>query len=349
MYEREMRKCFRLAKKGYGKVSPNPLVGCVILDKNGNEISNGYHRRYGENHAERDALLKLTPSEAKGGTLIVNLEPCNHYGKTPPCSDLIIKYGIKRVVISTLDPNPKAYGGKEKLEQAGVEVITGVLEQEGRFLNRIFFNNIEHKRTYIVLKTATTIDGKIGTSSGDSKWITSAGARELARKFRQEYDAIMTTSSTVLADNPQMLHRNKIILDRNCRLDFNLNIFKQGNIILINGNNKKYNQEPPFNVQMIYVEEKNNKFNLKDIFNKIYGIGIMSVFVEAGSKLNGEIIKQDLADEIIQFTAPKILNDNSGISCYNGEKAEKISATKVYELKELKPIYPDYYARYVRK
>ena len=349
MYEREMRKCFRLAKKGIGKVSPNPLVGCVVLDKDGKEISNGYHRIYGENHAERDALLKLTTNEAKGGTLIVNLEPCNHYGKTPPCSDLIIEYGIKRVVISTLDPNPKATGGKEKLEQAGIEVITGILREEGEFLNRIFFNNVKNKRSYIVLKTATTIDGKIGTLTGDSKWITSDKARNIARKFRQEYDAIMTTSSTVLADNPQMQHKNKIILDRNCKLDFNLNIFKQGQIILINGTHKKYSQEIPSNVQTIYAKEENNKLNLKEVFKKLYESGIMSIFVEAGSKLNGEIIREDFADEIIQFTAPKILNDNTGISCYNGDKIEKISASKIYELKELKPIYPDYYARYIRK
>ncbi len=349
MYEREMRKCFRLARKGKGQVSPNPLVGCVVLDKSGKEISNGYHRKYGENHAERDALLKLMPDDTAGGTLIVNLEPCNHYGKTPPCSDLIIKYGISRVVISTLDPNPKAYGGKEKLEKAGIEVISGVLREEGEFLNRIFFNNIKNKRAYLVLKTATTIDGKIGTSIGDSKWITSEGARKLSRKFRQEYDAIMTTSATVLADNPQMRHRQKIILDRDCRLDFNLKIFKQGNIILFNGDKKKYNQTIPSNVQIINVKEINSKLDLKEVLKKIYEIGIMSVFIEAGSKLNGEIIKQDLADEIIQFTAPKILNDNTGLSCYSGDSVEKISESKIYELKELKLIYPDYYARYIRK
>ena len=186
MYEKEMRKCFRLAQKGIGKTSPNPLVGCVILDKNNKEISQGYHKKYGENHAERDAILKLTKSQTQGATLIVNLEPCNHYGKTPPCSDLIIEYGIKRVVISNKDPNPKATGGIQKLRNAGIEVITGVLEEEGHLLNRIFFKNIIDKKTYVETKTATTIDGKTATKTGNSKWITSSNSRKLVKKFRKQ-------------------------------------------------------------------------------------------------------------------------------------------------------------------
>ena len=348
MYEREMRKCFRLAKKGRGKVSPNPLVGCVVLNSKGEEISCGYHHKYGGNHAERDALLKLDKNTAAGGTLIVNLEPCNHYGKTPPCSDLIIEYGIKRVVISVKDPNPKAAGGIEKLKKNGIEVITGVLEDEGRFLNRIFFKNILEKKPYIVIKTASTMDGKIAACTGASKWITSDGARKLARKFRQNYDAILTTSATVLADNPNMKHRQKVILDRNCKLDFSEKIFENGNILLINADDKLYNRSLPPNAKVINVKEYNCKLNLNEVFKKLFDAGISSIFVEAGSKLNGEIIKQNLADEIIQFTAPKILNDNTGISCFDGDKQTLISSAKCFRLAELKQITPDFYARYVR-
>ena len=345
MYESEMRKCFRLAKKGLGKTSPNPLVGCVVLDKTGKEIATGYHNQYGENHAERDALLKLSKEQANGGTLIVNLEPCNHYGKTPPCSELIIEYGIKRVVISNTDPNPKASGGIKKLQDAGIEVITGVLEEKGAFLNRIFFKNILEQKPYIVTKIATTIDGKTATRTGHSKWITSPKARKLVKNFRTHYDAILTTSSTVLADNPEMKHKTKIILDRAGRLDFDSKIFKQGNIILVT--NKRNITALPINVQVIQTPELNDKLNLSFLFQKLYSMGIKSIFVEAGAKLNGDLIKNNLADEIIHFVAPKILNDNTGMSCFNGDNIELISNSKQFKLVELKQCSPDFYARYL--
>ncbi len=345
MYEREMRKCFRLALKGIGKTSPNPLVGCVILDKTGKELATGYHSKYGENHAERDAILKLTKSQTQGGTIIVNLEPCNHYGKTPPCSDLIIEYGFNRVVISNTDPNPKAAGGINKLKQAGIEVITGVLEKEGLQLNRIFFKNITKKKPYIITKTATTIDGKTATKTGDSKWITSANARKLVKKFRSHYDAILTTSSTILADNPEMKHKAKIILDRTSKLDLGLQIFKQGEIILVTATKELTNL--PSNIKHLQVTEIDEKLNLQELFDKLFTLGIKSIFVEAGAKLNGDLIKNSLADEIIHFVAPKILNDNSGMSCFDGDSISLISGVKQYELIELKQCLPDYYARYL--
>ncbi len=348
MYEKEMRKCFRLAGKAAGKTSPNPLVGCVVLNSAGEEISCGYHHKYGENHAERDALLKLTPEDTCGGTLVVNLEPCNHYGKTPPCTELIIKYGIKRVVISNRDPNPKAAGGLEKLKQNGIEVITAVLEDEGQFLNRVFFKNILQKAPYIVVKTASTIDGKIAAQTGNSKWITSDKARKLARELRQEYDAILTTASTIIADNPGMVHRQKVIIDRNCRLNLTEKIFDNGNIILVNGINKKYSVPIPSGIKIINANENCDGINLTEVFDRLYEYGIMSIFVEAGSRFNGEIIKYNLADEIIQFVAPKILNDNTGLSCFDGENRDLISDTKNFRLVELKKILPDFYARYIR-
>lgn len=346
MYEKEMRKCFRLAKKGLGKVSPNPLVGCVVLDKNGKEISCGYHKKYGENHAERDALLKLDKSQTKDGTLIVNLEPCNHYGKTPPCSDLIIEYGIKKIVISNLDPNPKASGGIEKLKNAGIEIVTGVLKEEGESLNRVFFKNILCARPYVVTKIATTIDGKISTNTGNSKWITSEKSRKLVKNLRKNYDAILTSSNTVIADNPEMKHKRKIILDRKKRLDFSMNIFKQGEIILVTS---KPIENLPKNVQNIVVSETNNKLDLAEVLNKIYQSGIKSVFIEAGGTLNGDFIKNNLIDELIHFVAPKILNDNSGNSCFQGDNIEFISQSKNAQLVELKQISPDYFARYIFK
>lgn len=345
MYEKEMRKCFRLAKKGLGKVSPNPLVACVILDSNGKEISNGYHKKYGENHAERDAILKLSKAQTQGATLIVNLEPCNHYGKTPPCSDLIIEYGIKKVVISNLDPNPKAAGGLQKLQDAGIEVVTGVLEEEGLLLNRVFFKNILEQKPYIVTKTATTIDGKTATKTGDSKWITSSNSRKLVKKFRKYCDAILTTSSTVLADNPEMKHSKKIILDRTGKLDFGMQIFKQGEIILVTSQSNIKNI--PINVQVVQVPELNNKLHLEFLFKKLFTLGIKSIFVEAGAKLNGDLVKNNLVDEVIHFVAPKILNDNAGMSCFDGDNIELIADSKEFKLIELKRCSPDFYARYL--
>ncbi len=188
-YEKYMKKCIQLAKQGEGNVSPNPLVGCVVLDKFGNEISTGYHARYGENHAERDALLKLKNGEENDGTLIVNLEPCSHFGKTPPCTNLIIERGIKKVVIGMRDVNPKV-DGITKLKAAGIEVIEGILENECKTLNEIFIKNQTQNKPFIAIKTATTLDGKIATSNGSSKWITSEKAREEVKKIRNRYDAI---------------------------------------------------------------------------------------------------------------------------------------------------------------
>ncbi len=156
-YEKYMKKCIQLAKQGEGNVSPNPLVGCVVLDKFGNEISTGYHARYGENHAERDALLKLKNGEENDGTLIVNLEPCSHFGKTPPCTNLIIERGIKKVVIGMRDVNPKV-DGITKLKAAGIEVIEGILENECKTLNEIFIKNQTQNKPFIAIKTATTLD-----------------------------------------------------------------------------------------------------------------------------------------------------------------------------------------------
>ena len=234
-YESYMKKCIELAKNGEGQTSPNPMVGCVVLDKNGNEISNGYHHKYGENHAERDALLKLNNGEEKDGTLIVNLEPCSHHGKTPPCADLVIERGLKRVVIGMQDVNPIVAGnGIRKLKKAGIEVIENILENECRTLNEVFIKNMTQNKTFIAIKTATTLDGKTATSNGSSKWITSEQAREEVKRIRNRYDAIMTSSSTILADNPTMSHRKKIILDRNLKTNLEAPIYKNGEIYMFN-------------------------------------------------------------------------------------------------------------------
>jgi len=332
IHEKYMRICFSLAKKGLGKTSPNPMVGCIVLDKNGKIIATGYHKKYGALHAERDALTKLKIGEATGGTLYVNLEPCSHYGKTPPCTDIIIEHGIKKVVYAISDPNPKVDGIK-KLENAGIEVISGVLEEYAKFLNRIFLKNMTKKLPYVVLKTATTLDGKIATKTGKSKWITSDKSRKYVYKLRKLFDLIMTSSNTVLADNPKMEHKQKCILDKNWRTNNNFQIYKQGKVFVATTKNINY----PLAIK---TPLKNDKLDILFVLKELYKQGICSVFVECGGTLAGSMLKDGLIDEIHQFIAPKILNDNEGQSSFNGDICINISDCvnlETYEIKNLKP------------
>jgi len=322
--EKYMRMCFRLARRGFGHVAPNPMVGCVVLDKNGIMVSKGYHKKYGKNHAERDALLKLKNNEAEGGTLYVNLEPCSHYGKTPPCVDLIIEQKPKRVVIGMKDVNPKV-DGISKLKAAGIEVDF-VLQDEARFLNRQFIKNMTQKLPYVVLKTATTMDGKIATKTGSSKWITSPEARKLVYQMRKEFDCIMTSSNTVIADNPTMEHKFKCVLDKDLRTDKNAKIYTQGQIYIASKENTPL---------------VNGNLDLKAVLSELYSQGIYSVFVECGGTLAGALLKNGLVDEVYQFIAPKILNDNSGMSCFNGDNITEISQSKNFEIFEVKQVGAD--------
>ena len=323
--EQYMRMCFELAKRGEGSVLPNPMVGCVVLDKNGNLVSKGYHKKYGENHAERDALLKLQNNEAEGGTLYVNLEPCSHYGKTPPCVDLIIERKLKKVVIASRDPNPKV-DGLSKLREAGIEVLEGVLEDEAKFLNRVFFKNITQKLPYVVLKTATTMDGKIATKTGDSRWITSDEARKEVYKMREEFDCILTSSNTVIADNPTMAHKFKCVLDKDNRTSKDAKIYQQGEIYVANRVNTPL---------------KHGNLDLRAVLDELYKKGVCTVFVECGGKLAGAFLKENLIDEIYQFIAPKIVNDNSAKSCFDGESIEKIANCKKFRIYDTQLIGED--------
>lgn len=335
-YENYMKKCIELAKNGEGQTSPNPMVGCVVLDKNENEISTGYHHKYGDNHAERDALLKLHNGEEKGGTLIVNLEPCSHHGKTPPCADLIIERGLKKVVIGMQDVNPIVAGnGINKLQKAGIEVISGIMEEECKKLNEIFIKNMTQNKCFIAIKTATTLDGKIATSNGSSKWITSSTAREKVKEIRNCYDAIMTTSSTILADNPTMLHRKKIILDRRLKTNLEAPIYKNGEIYLFNETLDMFEG----GVNFIKTPVKANKLDLEFVFDRAYELGIKSILIESGGILNGSALKY--TDKIYHFIAPKITGDNSSLSCFNFQKINDINNSLNFEIKSIEHFEPD--------
>ena len=342
-YDKYMKKCIELAKGGEGQTSPNPLVGCVVLDKDGNEISTGFHHKYGENHAERDALLKLTNGEEKGGTLIVNLEPCSHHGKTPPCADLIIERGLKRVVIGMQDVNPIVAGnGIRKLKNAGIEVVEHVLEDECKSLNEVFIKNMTQKKVFVAIKTATTLDGKIATQNGSSKWITSEKAREEVKVIRNRYDAIMTSSATILADNPTMLHRKKIILDRKLRTNLEAPIYKNGEIYLFNDSLDMFEG----GVNFIKTPVHDDKLDLEFVFNKAYELGIKSVLVESGGHLAGSVLKY--ADKIYHFIAPKITGDNSALSCFDFQQIDDINKSLNFKFSDIKSIEPDILITYYR-
>lgn len=335
-YENYMKKCIELAKNGEGQTSPNPMVGCVVLDKNENEISTGYHHKYGDNHAERDALLKLHNGEEKGGTLIVNLEPCSHHGKTPPCADLIIERGLKKVVIGMQDVNPIVAGnGINKLQKAGIEIISGIMEEECKKLNEIFIKNMTQNKCFIAIKTATTLDGKIATSNGSSKWITSSTAREKVKEIRNCYDAIMTTSSTILADNPTMLHRKKIILDRRLKTNLEAPIYKNGEIYLFNETLDMFEG----GVNFIKTPVKANKLDLEFVFERAYELGIKSILIESGGILNGSALKY--TDKIYHFIAPKITGDNSSLSCFNFQKINDINNSLNFKIETIEHFEPD--------
>lgn len=334
-YAKEMNLCLRLAKKAIGNTSPNPLVGCVILDKNGNIVSAGYHKKYGEFHAERDALKKL-PANV-GYTLVVNLEPCCYYGKTPPCTDIIIEKGIKKVVYGMKDPNPLVSGkGLEILKKSGIEIVGPVLEDKCHVVNEIFIKNKTQNLPFIAIKTATTIDGKIATYCGDSKWITSEKARKAGKNLRKYYDAILTSSATILADNPKMKHKTKIILDRELKTDLGSNIYKQGNIYVFCVKEPKCNKS---NITYIKTPVVDNKLDIKFILNKVFEMGIMSIFVEAGGNLCGSMLPY--TDKLYHFIAPKILPDEDAKSSFCGNSIEKITDCFNFSLIKSKIYFPD--------
>lgn len=327
MFEFFMEKCIELARKAEGKVSPNPLVGAVVLDKNGAFVGEGFHEKYGEAHAEVNAL-KQAGNKAKGGTLIVNLEPCSHYGKTPPCADLIIEKGIKKLIIGMIDPNPLVSGrGVQKCKDAGIEVETGVLEEKCCELNEVFIKNQIEQKPFIAIKTATTLDGKIATRTGSSKWITDSTSREFVQKLRNKYDAILTGSGTVIADNSSMLcnleggkNPIKVVLDTNAKIPADAKIFEQGKVILATAKvASTLIQKYPENVEILVCPKNSDgQIDLGFLINELYQKGIKSILVEAGAKINSSFLKTRLVDKLYHFIAPKILGDNQAISCFEG-------------------------------
>ncbi|MCR5609096.1 MAG: bifunctional diaminohydroxyphosphoribosylaminopyrimidine deaminase/5-amino-6-(5-phosphoribosylamino)uracil reductase RibD [Lachnospiraceae bacterium] len=313
-----MRMALDLAIKGVGHTSPNPMVGCVIV-KDGRIIGKGYHEKCGELHAERNAIKNST-EDLSGATMYVTLEPCCHYGKTPPCTEAIIENKIKRVVVGCTDNNPLVSSkGIKILRDAGIIVDVGVLSDECRRINEVFFHYIETKRPYIVMKYAMTLDGKIATYSGDSKWISCSESREHVHTLRKRYKGIMAGIETVIKDDPMLNCRIedgvdpvRIICDSHLRIDINSNIVKSAKdiqtIIATNSTDKKAKALKDYGIEVINID--NNDESFVD-FNKLMDIlgskGIDSILVEGGGTIHGELLKLGLINKVYVYIAPKIV------------------------------------------
>ena len=328
--EKYIMRCIELAEKGIGNVSPNPLVGCVIV-KNGKIIAEGYHKKYGTNHAERSAINSALRKKInlEGAVLYVNLEPCSHFGKTPPCAELIAEHKFSRVVIGMKDPNHLVNGkGIRALGRKGIKTTCGVLDKQCKELNRFFIKRVTTGLPYITIKTAQTIDGKIADSKFNSKWISSSGSRRLVHVMRASYDAVLVGAGTVKHDNPELIVRltkgrdpYRIVVDPELDSSLNKRVFSDksaGKTVLITSktaNKQKLRILEKRNVKIITCKLQNGIIAIKDALKKLSEFGISSIIVEGGAKTYAEFIKKGLVDEFMIFIAPRIMG--KGIDAFD--------------------------------
>lgn len=334
-----MRKALDLSLLGEGLTRPNPLVGAVIV-KDGRIIGEGYHQFYGGNHAEVNAI-KNSIEDVAGATIYVTLEPCSHYGKTPPCANLLVEKKISRVVIATLDPNPLVAGrGIEILQKNGIEVVVGVMEKEALKINEVFIKFITTKMPFCILKTAMTLDGKIATYTGDSRWITNEKSRAYVHELRNSLTGIMVGVNTVIKDDPSLTTRLtgkegrdtiRIIVDSTLRIPMEAKILtiQSDKLTIIatthradDGKIKKL--EELNNVKVVVMPTKNSRVDLNCLMKWLGEQNIDSILVEGGATLNFSMIEEKLIDKIISFIAPKLIGGNNAKTPIGGSGIEKI-------------------------
>ncbi len=303
-----MEQVLELAKKGLGGASPNPLVGCLIV-KNKKIVGEGSHARFGCPHAEINALQQAG-ARAQGATLYVNLEPCCHFGKTPPCTDSIIKSGIKKVVYAMYDPNPIVSGkGLRALKKAGIELRGGVCEEEAKDLNRSFIKYIVNKKPYVILKTALSLDGKICTRSGDSKWISSKASRKLVHQLRSQVDGILVGAETVRRDNPSLTSHGE------GRNPVRIVISSSGNLPK---KSKIFDDSAPTWVF-------NGKIKFSNLLKQCAKKGVSKLLIEGGGTTAALALESKEVDEIYFFIAPILIGGKDALTPFEGKGFEKIS------------------------
>ncbi|MFP4015456.1 MAG: bifunctional diaminohydroxyphosphoribosylaminopyrimidine deaminase/5-amino-6-(5-phosphoribosylamino)uracil reductase RibD [Halanaerobiales bacterium] len=344
-----MKIALELAQKGEGYTSPNPMVGSVVV-KDGEIIGQGYHQYYGGPHAEVYALDQAG-ERAEGATIYVTLEPCSHYGKTPPCSVKVVNSGVKKAVIAMTDPNPLVAGrGIKHLEKAGIEVKVGILEKEAKELNEPFVKFICTDRPFVYLKSAQTLDGFLATRTGDSKWITNEKARLFGHKLRHKVDAILVGIGTVINDDPSLTTRlpdqkgkdsTRIILDARLEIPLEARLINQeseAGTIIVTGEdcdlNRKEELSEKKGVDILTIPlNAQGRIPLDLLLKILHDQCISSILVEGGGRVNYSFLKAGLVDKIYSFIAPKILGGNDGISMYAGEGPSLMSQVK--EIKDI--------------
>lgn len=344
-----MELALKYAKKGCGWVSPNPMVGAVVV-KNGKVIGAGYHEQYGGLHAERNALASCTESP-QGATLYVTLEPCCHFGKTPPCTDAIIESGIRRVVVGSVDPNPLVAGkGIEILRQNGIEVTQGVLNEACTMLNNVFFHFIRTKTPYVVMKYAMTMDGKIATRSGESKWITGEAARGRVQQDRHRYTGIMVGVGTVLADNPLLTCRLsegknpiRIICDSQLRTPLKSQVVKTAEQIptilaTCCSDEERARLYREAGCEVLALPSKDGHIDLRALMVALGERTIDSVLLEGGGTLNWSALKSGIVNKVQAYVAPRLFggceakSPVEGFGVENPEYAFRLTSPHVTRL-----------------
>lgn len=336
-----MDRALRLAARGIGRVEPNPMVGCVIVRKN-QIIGEGYHRRYGGAHAEVEALKNCT-SRPNGATAYVTLEPCSHFGKTPPCCDALIETGIGRAVVAMVDPFERVSGrGIRKLRRAGIRVDVGLLAEQAAALNRAYLTRLRLKRPYVICKWAQSIDGKIATRTGDSKWISSEPARRFTHRLRGRMDAIIVGVRTVLTDNPSLTARDvaikriatRVVLDTNLRIGPQCRLVrtaKRSPTMVIASAGAIRRKGPharrlrDAGVELLGARTRSGGIEVKSALAKMAAMGWTNVLVEGGGAVIGSFFDADVVDEAWVFTAPMIIGGRDAPSGCDGAGLTKIS------------------------
>ena len=357
-----MLRAIELAKKGEGWTSPNPLVGAVIV-KDGRILAEGYHEKYGELHAERNALKNLKES-AEGATIYVTLEPCCHYGKQPPCTEAILEAGIKQVVVGSRDPNPLVAGkGIRFLREHGILVEEDFMRKECDELNPVFFHFIQNKRPYVVMKYAMTMDGKIATKAGKSKWITSEESRKIVHEMRHKYRAILVGIGTVLKDNPMLNTRLegkkspiRVICDSKLLIPLESRICQSAKdyptiVACANAKKEKKEELEKLGIQVVEVPQEGEtktkaRVDLIKLMEMLGRQNIDSVLVEGGGTLNESMLKQDLVDEVNVFLAPKLFGGKEAPSPVEGSGICEVKEAKRFHLYKIQQIGEDVHIVY---
>lgn len=355
-----MQRAIDLAKNGIGFVNPNPLVGAVIV-KDNTIIGEGYHAKYGDLHAERNAF-KNCSQDCSGATMYVTLEPCCHHGKQPPCVEAIVEHGISKVVIGSRDPNPLVSGkGVEYLRNHGIEVITDFMRSECDKLNDIFFHYITTGRPYVILKSAMTLDGKIASYSGKSKWISCEQSREHTHQTRKRVSAVMVGIGTVLADNPMLNCRVenpsnpiRIVCDSNLRIPLDCNLVTTAKdiptyVATISNDVEKISKLESFGVKVIRTSSKNNKVDLSQLMEILGDLKIDSVLIEGGAELNFSALESDIVDCVQIYLSPMILGGATAKTFVGGIGFENPDLAKKFNLIKNEIIGSDLFLEYKKE